>query len=69
MGTKIGAYKAKTGFGKKGYKPGAMISKMNKTNKVKMTAGAATGAGRMQKAGMVKAVTKAAGKKIIRKII
>ena len=32
-GNKVGVYKAKTGFGKKGYKPGAMIAKMNKGNK------------------------------------
>ena len=32
-GNKVGVYKAKTGFGKKGYKPGTMITKMNKGNK------------------------------------
>lgn len=32
-GNKLGVYKAKTGFGKKGYKPGEMIKKMNKGNK------------------------------------
>lgn len=55
-GNKIGATKAKTGFGKKGYKPGSMISKMNAS---KMTAGSASGAGRMQKAAIK---TKARGK-------
>lgn len=28
-GNKLGALKARTGFGKKGYKPGAMINEMN----------------------------------------
>lgn len=32
-GSKLGIFKGKTGFGKKGYKPGAMITKMNKGNK------------------------------------
>lgn len=35
-GNKIGAYKAKTGFGKSGYKPGGMISKMNKNKKARI---------------------------------
>ncbi len=49
-GNKLGSVKAQTGFGKKGYKPGAMISKMNK---VKMTAGSASGVGRLQKAKQI----------------
>ncbi len=55
-GNKLGAVKGKTGFGKKGYKPGSMISKMNAS---KMTAGSASGVGRMQKATIK---TKARGK-------
>ncbi len=48
-GNKLGAIKTKTGFGKKGYKPGAMITKMNAS---KMTAGSASGVGRMQKTSL-----------------
>ncbi len=57
-GNKIGTYKAKTGFGKKGYTPGTMISRMNKSNS-KLMASAANGVGRMQKAKMqVKSIIK-----------
>ncbi len=53
-GNKLGSIKAKTGFGKKGYKPGSMIKKMNKSK----AGGSASGVGRLQKA-----------KKVIKKII
>lgn len=35
-GNKLGIMKATTGFGKKGYKPGAMIAKLNKKSKTLM---------------------------------
>jgi len=50
-GNKLGYIKAKTGFGKKTYMPGAMISKMNAS---KMTAGSASGVGRIEKAKAIK---------------
>ncbi len=57
MGNKVGTMKAKSGFGKKGYKPGSMIAKMNAKKKGnKMTAGAGSGIGRLQKAKMIKKI-------------
>ena len=48
-GNSFGALKGKTGFGKSGYKPGGMITKMNS-----MKGGSASGVGRLEKAKMTK---------------
>lgn len=60
-GNKLGTFKGKTGFGKKGYKPGAMITKLNKEPK--------THEKKETKGHEKKENTKVAIKKIAKKII